>query len=94
MNNSEALAFTIPEWCARHRISRGMFYRFLDRRGEAPDTLWFGRRRVIPVRADQRWEEEQLASTRKSPKATPTTEPARRRQPRAPKRSTKRTPRK
>lgn len=58
--NSEGLAYTIPEWCAMKRITRGMFY-ILDRKGDAPETIWIGRLRRITAAADRRWEERQRA---------------------------------
>lgn len=48
------LAFTIPEFCAAVKVSRGTFYA-LDAEGRAPSTFNAGRRRLISVDAARAW---------------------------------------
>jgi hypothetical protein len=54
--------FTIAEWCARRRVSRGTFYK-LKRLGLAPKSLKFAKCRRITHEADQQWEQERLAAS-------------------------------
>lgn len=50
----DKLSLSIPEFCERHSISRGMFYKLAER-GEAPVTMKIGRRILISVEAAQDW---------------------------------------
>jgi hypothetical protein len=56
--------YTIPEWCAKHRVCRASFYN-LEKRGKAPVTIKIGNRRRITPDSDREWvaEQEAAAST-------------------------------
>jgi hypothetical protein len=47
-------AYTIDEWCRRHRLSRATFYNLL-RRGEAPRVMKVGIRTLISREASADW---------------------------------------
>ncbi|EKD75462.1 MAG: hypothetical protein ACD_44C00124G0003 [uncultured bacterium] len=47
-------AFTIPDWCKDHCISRAMFYK-LAAEGLAPRTMKIGRKRLISADASVEW---------------------------------------
>jgi predicted DNA-binding transcriptional regulator AlpA len=47
-------SFTINEWCALRKVSRGMFYKLADR-GQAPRTHNVGVKRLISPDADAEW---------------------------------------
>jgi hypothetical protein len=47
-------SFTIAEWCAHRRVSRGMFYK-LEKQGQAPRTHNAGVKRLISAQADAEW---------------------------------------
>ncbi len=49
-----AAAFSIPEFCAQYKISRGSFYN-LEKAGLAPATFRVGRRVLISVEAATAW---------------------------------------
>jgi predicted DNA-binding transcriptional regulator AlpA len=51
---SEVDAFTIDEFCARHRISRNLYYK-LRSQGRAPAELHLGSRVVITRKAVDDW---------------------------------------
>jgi hypothetical protein len=47
-------AYSVPEFCSSHRISRGLFYRLLqERRG--PKIFKAGRRTLISTEAAAEW---------------------------------------
>jgi predicted DNA-binding transcriptional regulator AlpA len=50
----EMLAFSIPEFCRRHGISRAHFYN-LSRNGAAPTVMRVGRRTLISAEAAAEW---------------------------------------
>jgi hypothetical protein len=54
--------YTIPEWCKKRRISRGLFYSML-RNGSAPKTLKLNKRRTISPEADAEWQTQREAAT-------------------------------
>jgi len=47
-------AFTVPEFCAAHRISRALFY-ILARKGHGPAVMKAGRRTLISHEAAKEW---------------------------------------
>jgi hypothetical protein len=49
-----ALAFTVPEFCETHRISRALFY-ILARDGRGPAIIKAGRRTLISAEAAEAW---------------------------------------
>lgn len=49
-----ALAFTVPQFCEAHGISRALFY-LLRRDGRAPVTMKVGRRTLIAREAAEAW---------------------------------------
>lgn len=55
------LAFSIPEFCALHRISRPYFYKML-KTGLAPRTMMLGGRRLVSAEAAADWRREREAS--------------------------------
>ena len=55
-------AFTVPEFCAAHRISRALFY-LLVREGTGPRLLKAGRRTLITVDAAAEWRRRMEAAT-------------------------------
>jgi predicted DNA-binding transcriptional regulator AlpA len=59
----EECMFTIDEFLRSHKISRGHFYNLM-RRGEAPDTITLGARRLIPVEAAAAWRAKHLKRTK------------------------------
>ena len=50
----EILAFSIPEFCRRHGISRAHFYN-LSKSGHAPTVMRVGRRTLISAEAAAEW---------------------------------------
>jgi len=50
-------AFTVPEFCAAHRISVAKYYE-IKREGWGPVEMVVGRRRVIAVESAERWRRE------------------------------------
>jgi hypothetical protein len=56
------LAFTVPEFCEAHRISRALFYLLL-KRGDGPRLLKAGRRTLITVDAAAEWRRRMEAAT-------------------------------
>ena len=51
---AEMLAFSIPEFCRRHGISRAHFYN-LWKSGDAPTVMRVGRRTLISTEAATEW---------------------------------------
>lgn len=49
-----ALAFTVPQFCETHGISRAMYY-VLQRDGRAPISMKVGRRRLIARESAEAW---------------------------------------
>lgn len=47
-------AYSIQEFCRRHGISESFFFK-LQARGEAPDTISVGSRRLITKEAARKW---------------------------------------
>lgn len=61
------VAFTVPEFCDAHRISRPLFYR-LVRAGSGPRLLKAGRRTLITAEAAASWRSQmENATTNKVP---------------------------
>lgn len=52
--NTTASAFTIPEFCDAHRISRTHFYA-LTKAGKTPRVMKLGRRTLISLEAAADW---------------------------------------
>ncbi len=50
----DMLAFSIPEFCRRHGISRAHFYN-LSKTGDAPTVMRVGRRTLISAEAAAAW---------------------------------------
>ncbi len=51
---ADALAFSIPEFCRRHGISRAHFYN-LSKSGDGPAVMRVGRRTLISAEAAAEW---------------------------------------
>jgi predicted DNA-binding transcriptional regulator AlpA len=51
---TEHYVLTVEEFLESHKISRGTFYDLL-KRGEGPETITIGRRRLIPIEAAAAW---------------------------------------
>jgi hypothetical protein len=51
---SNALVFTVPEFCEAHGISRALFY-ILQREGRGPRVMKCGRRTLIAREAAEAW---------------------------------------
>src|SRR5260370_21874123 len=47
-------AFTVPEFCSAHRISRALFY-IMARDGRGPRLIKAGRRTLISAEAAEHW---------------------------------------
>ena len=47
-------SFSIDEWCAHRRVSRGLFYKMI-KLGIGPRTHMVGVRRLISAEADAEW---------------------------------------
>jgi hypothetical protein len=54
--------FTIQEWCAKRRVSRGTFYK-LRKQGTAPRTHNVNKCVRISHKADAEWQAEREAAT-------------------------------
>lgn len=52
--NSELNAYTVPEFCSRHSISRSLFYKAV-RDGWGPKVIKAGRRTLISTEAATEW---------------------------------------
>lgn len=57
-------AFTIPEFCEAHRISRALFY-ILARDGRAPAIIKAGRRTLISSESAARWRRDMEVASAK-----------------------------
>ena len=55
------LAFTVPEFCEAHRISRALFY-ILARDGRGPRVMKAGRRTLISAEAAGEWRRKMEAA--------------------------------
>ena len=51
---ADMLAFSIPEFCRRHGISRAHFYN-LSKSGDAPAVMRVGRRTLVSAEAAAAW---------------------------------------
>jgi len=60
------LAFTIPQFCQAHGISRALFY-ILQREGRAPASMKVGRRRLIARESAEAWRRAMEEGSRKGP---------------------------
>jgi hypothetical protein len=58
-------AFTIPEFCRSHKISRGHYYT-LRRRGLGPDVAELLGRRIITHEAAARWRKQRTIASKRS----------------------------
>jgi hypothetical protein len=56
------LAFTVAEFCKRHRLSVQLFYKY---EGRMPATFYIGKRRFISREAAARWRAEQECASAK-----------------------------
>jgi predicted DNA-binding transcriptional regulator AlpA len=54
IQSGETLAFSIPEFCRRHGISRAHFYN-LSKNGAAPAVMRVGRRTLVSAEAAAEW---------------------------------------
>jgi hypothetical protein len=54
-------AFTVPEFCAAHRISVAKYYE-IKKEGWGPAEMVVGRRRIIAVESAERWRREREAA--------------------------------
>jgi predicted DNA-binding transcriptional regulator AlpA len=59
---SSPAAFSVPEFCSAHRISRAMYY-LLARDGRAPRHFKVGRRRLISAEAAADWRRRMEAAS-------------------------------
>ena len=66
--NTEQQAFSIPEFCETHRISRGLYYK-LEAEGRAPAAMEVNRRRLISREEAARWREMMTARSKSQSKA-------------------------
>jgi predicted DNA-binding transcriptional regulator AlpA len=55
----DKLALGINEFCRRHDISRGFFYK-LEKQGRAPRTVQLGTRRLIMIEDADQWRAERM----------------------------------
>jgi hypothetical protein len=55
-------AFSVPEFCSAHRISRALFY-IMARDGRAPTIFKCGRRTLISVEAADAWRRRMEAAS-------------------------------
>jgi hypothetical protein len=60
---AERAAYTIPEFCDAHRISRAHYYN-LKRLGEGPDEARAGDRVFITMEAAARWRRQREKAVR------------------------------
>ena len=67
---TEMLAFSIPEFCRRHGISRAHFYN-LSKSGDAPVVMRVGRRTLISAEAAAVWRHRMEEAAHKAPARTP-----------------------
>ena len=64
MNSDKQSAFSIPDFCSAHDISRAMFYLLL-RDGRAPAIMKIGRRTLISAEAAAAWRKRMESETLK-----------------------------
>jgi predicted DNA-binding transcriptional regulator AlpA len=57
MSHTTKAAFTVPEFCQRHSLSRSKFYELL-KDGLAPASFKLGRKRLIAVEAETEWRQK------------------------------------
>ncbi len=62
MNTAAASAYTIPEFCDAHRISRTHFYE-LAKLGKVPRLMKLGRRTLISAEAAADWRRDMERET-------------------------------
>ena len=67
---AEMLAFSIPEFCRRHGISRAHFYN-LSKSGDAPVVMRVGRRTLISAEAAAAWRRRMEEAAREGSTRTP-----------------------
>jgi len=65
--NTEVKAFSIPQFCAAHSISRALFYLLL-KEGKAPAVMKLGRRTLISGEAAAQWRAQITADTNRKAK--------------------------
>jgi hypothetical protein len=58
--SSQALAFSVAEFCSLHRISRAYFYK-ITRNGVGPRIMVVGGRKLISQEAARDWRREREA---------------------------------
>ena len=58
---ASALAFTVPQFCASHGISRALFY-ILQRDGRGPRIMKCGRRTLIARESAEAWRRQMEAA--------------------------------
>lgn len=58
-------SYTLPQWLARHQLSRGHWYR-LKAANNAPDTYGTGKAQRISPAADARWVKAQERKAKQS----------------------------
>jgi hypothetical protein len=56
-----ALAFTVPQFCSAHGISRALFY-ILQREGRGPRIMKCGRRTLIARESAESWRRQMEAA--------------------------------
>ena len=67
---AEMLAFSIPEFCRRHGISRAHFYN-LSKSGDAPAVMRVGRRTLISAEAAAAWRRRMEEAAREASTRAP-----------------------
>lgn len=55
-------AFSVPEFCSAHRISRALFYLLL-RDGQGPRVIKAGRRTLVSAEAADEWRRKMEAAS-------------------------------
>jgi hypothetical protein len=56
------LAFTVEEFCKQHSLGISTYYR-LQEKGEGPETMKVGGKRLISIEAAARWRRDREAAT-------------------------------
>ena len=67
---ADMLAFSIPEFCRRHGISRAHFYN-LSKSGDAPAVMRVGRRTLVSAEAAAAWRRRMEEAAREASARTP-----------------------
>lgn len=62
-------AFSIPEFCAAHRLSRAFLYQLM-KDGRAPAFMKIGRRRLITVEAAADWRRRMTVESSAAPEGS------------------------